>query len=53
LTVEEADGLKEGFKFVNTNNRGKINVDELRVGLHKLGHQVQILMKAMSTNYYI
>ena len=40
LTVEEAAGLKEGFQVMDTNNRGKINIDELRVGLHKLGHQV-------------
>jgi len=57
LTVEEAAGLKEGFKLMDTNNRGKINIDELRVGLHKLGHQVpdsdvQILMEAVSTNFY-
>ena len=42
---------------MDTNNRGKINIDELRVGLHKLGHQVpdsdvQILMEAVSTNFY-
>ena len=58
LTVEEAAGLKEGFKVMDINNRGKINIDELRVGLHKLGHQVpesdvQILMEAVSTNNYI
>ncbi|XP_047155265.1 calcium-dependent protein kinase 32-like [Vigna umbellata] len=51
LTVEEAAGLKEGFQRMDINNRGKINIDELRVGLHKLGHQVpdsdvQILMEA-------
>ena len=38
---------------MDTNNRGKINIDELRVGLHKLGHQVpesdvQALMDAVS-----
>lgn len=53
LTVEEAAGLKEGFQLMDTNNRGKINIDELRVGLHKLGHQVpesdvQALMEAVS-----
>lgn len=58
LTVEEAAGLKEGFQRMDINNRGKINIDELRVGLHKLGHQVpdsdvQILMEAVSNNYYI
>ncbi|KAL2320779.1 hypothetical protein Fmac_029748 [Flemingia macrophylla] len=51
LTVEEAAGLKEGFQLMDTSNRGKINIDELRAGLHKLGHQVpdadlQILMEA-------
>jgi calcium-dependent protein kinase len=51
LSVEEAAGLKEGFKLMDTSNKGKINIDELRLGLHKLGHQipdvdVQILMEA-------
>ncbi|KAK7285581.1 hypothetical protein RJT34_20357 [Clitoria ternatea] len=51
LTVEEAAGLKESFQIMDTGHRGKINIDELRVGLHKLGHQVpdadlQILMEA-------
>ncbi|XP_047318204.1 calcium-dependent protein kinase 32-like [Impatiens glandulifera] len=40
LSAEEAAGFKEGFQVMDTNNRGKINVDELRVGLRKLGHQV-------------
>lgn len=57
MTVEEAAGLKEGFKLMDINNRGKINIDELRVGLHKLGHQVpdsdvQILMEAVSINFW-
>ncbi|KAE9621694.1 hypothetical protein Lal_00032988 [Lupinus albus] len=51
LSVEEAAGIREGFQVMDTANRGKINRDELRVGLHKLGHQVpdediQILMDA-------
>lgn len=38
---------------MDTSNKGKINIDELRIGLHKLGHQipdadVQILMEAVS-----
>ena len=54
LSVEEVAGIKEGFKVMDTGNRGKINIDELRAGLHKLGHQmadadVQILMEAVST----
>ena len=53
LSVEEAAGIKEGFQLMDTGNRGKINIDELRVGLQKLGHQVpesdlQILMEAVS-----
>ncbi|KAG2683453.1 hypothetical protein I3760_10G031600 [Carya illinoinensis] len=51
LSVDEVADIKEGFKMMDTSNKGKINVDELRVGLHKLGHQipdtdVQILMEA-------
>ncbi|XP_059646304.1 calcium-dependent protein kinase 32-like [Cornus florida] len=51
LSVEEVAGIKEGFKLMDTSNKGKINIDELRVGLHKLGHQIpdtdiQILMEA-------
>ncbi|KAL3585342.1 hypothetical protein D5086_012209 [Populus alba] len=50
LSVEEAAGIKEGFQLMDTGNKGKINIDELRVGLQKLGHQVlesdlQILME--------
>lgn len=53
LSVEEVAGIKEGFRLMDTGNKGKINYDELRVGLQKLGHQmsdadVQILMEAVS-----
>lgn len=42
---------------MDTSNRGKINIDELRAGLFKLGHQIpdtdlQILMEAVS-NYCV
>ncbi|KAE9619731.1 putative protein kinase CAMK-CDPK family [Lupinus albus] len=51
LSVEEVAGIKEGFELMDTSNTGKINVDELRVGLHKLGHHisdsdVQMLMES-------
>lgn len=51
LSVEEVAGIKEGFQLMDTANKGKINIDELRVGLHKLGHQIpdadlHILMEA-------
>lgn len=51
LSVEEVAGIKEGFVLMDTSKRGKINMDELKAGLHKLGHQipdadVQILMEA-------
>ncbi|KAJ6380950.1 hypothetical protein OIU77_029781 [Salix suchowensis] len=50
LSVEEVAGIKEGFQVMDTGNNGKINIDELRVGLQKLGHHVpesdlQILME--------
>ncbi|XVF75805.1 hypothetical protein PTKIN_Ptkin13bG0216400 [Pterospermum kingtungense] len=51
LSVDEVAGIKEGFELMDTGNRGKVNIDELRVGLHKLGHNIpdaelQILMEA-------
>ena len=51
--MEEVAGIKEGFHLMDTSKRGKINMDELKTGLHKLGHQipeadVQILMDAVS-----
>ncbi|XP_019154534.1 PREDICTED: calcium-dependent protein kinase 32-like [Ipomoea nil] len=51
LSVEEVAGIKEGFQLMDTNNKGKIDINELRVGLQKLGYQVtetdlQVLMEA-------
>ncbi|PON32481.1 Serine/threonine protein kinase [Parasponia andersonii] len=51
LSVEEVAGIREGFNLMDTSNRGRVNMEELRAGLHKLGHQipdadVQILMEA-------
>lgn len=51
LSVEEAAGIKEGFQLMDTGNKGKIDINELRAGLNKLGHQMadadlQILMDA-------
>lgn len=53
LSDEEVAGIKEGFKLMDINNKGKINIDELRVGLQKIGQQItdadlQILMDAVS-----
>ncbi|GLT37380.1 hypothetical protein SLA2020_116990 [Shorea laevis] len=50
-SVEEVAGIKEGFKLMDTGNKGKINIDELKAGLQKLGHSIpdadiQILMEA-------
>lgn len=57
LSDEEVAGIKEGFKVMDINNKGKINIDELRVGLHKLGQQIadadlQILMDAVSIFFF-
>ncbi|KAL7097928.1 hypothetical protein ACP275_10G173700 [Erythranthe tilingii] len=51
LSVEEVAGIKEGFQLMDTGNKGKIDIHELRAGLHKLGHQIpesdiQVLMEA-------
>ncbi|XP_034687435.1 calcium-dependent protein kinase 8-like isoform X2 [Vitis riparia] len=51
LSMEEVAGIKEAFKTMDINNRGQINLDELRTGLHKLGQPIpdsdlQILMEA-------
>ncbi|KAG5565169.1 hypothetical protein RHGRI_001160 [Rhododendron griersonianum] len=51
LSVEEVATIKEVFEIMDTNKRGKINLEELRVGVQKVGHQIpdadlQILMEA-------
>nr|DAD42375.1 TPA_asm: hypothetical protein HUJ06_000605 [Nelumbo nucifera] len=51
LSVEEVAGIKEAFQMMDTGNCGKINLDQLKVGLQKLGQQIpdpdlQILMEA-------
>ncbi|KAL9234787.1 hypothetical protein vseg_009614 [Gypsophila vaccaria] len=51
LSMEEAAGIKEAFDMMDVGKTGKINMEQLRVGLHKLGHHIpdadlQILMEA-------
>ncbi|XP_058224819.1 calcium-dependent protein kinase 8-like [Rhododendron vialii] len=51
LSVEEMATIKEKFEIMDTNKKGKINLEELRVGVQKVGHQIpdvdlQILMEA-------
>ncbi|KAL2480619.1 Calcium-dependent protein kinase 32 [Abeliophyllum distichum] len=55
LSVEEVAGIKEGFQLMDTGNKGKIDINELRTGLYKLGHQIpdadlQVLMEAGDVN---
>ncbi|KAI3716660.1 hypothetical protein L1987_67684 [Smallanthus sonchifolius] len=40
LSVEEVAGIREDFRMIDTDNKGKINLEELRIGLQKRGHQV-------------
>lgn len=52
--MEETADIKERFQVMDTGNRGKINIDELRDGLHKLGQNIsdadlQVLMDAVSS----
>ncbi|KAG0460924.1 hypothetical protein HPP92_020878 [Vanilla planifolia] len=51
LTMEEVADIKQMFEKIDINQRGRITLEELKLGLHKLGHQmpdadVQILMDA-------
>jgi Ca2+-binding EF-hand superfamily protein len=52
LSVEEVAGIKEAFEMMDSKKTGKINLEELKFGLHKLGQQqipdtdLQILMEA-------
>ena len=36
LSAEEVAGIKEGFQVMDTGNKGKIDINELRAGLFKL-----------------
>ena len=53
LSVEEVAGIKEAFEMMDSNKTGKINLEQLKHGLHKLGQQqmadadLQILMEAV------
>ncbi|XP_051118710.1 calcium-dependent protein kinase 8-like [Andrographis paniculata] len=51
LSVEEVAGIKEAFDMMDSQKRGKLNLEELKMGLQKLGHQipeadVNVLMEA-------
>lgn len=51
LSMEEVADMKDMFRKIDVNGNGKINLEELKNGLHKMGHQipdadVQILMEA-------
>ncbi|WOL16916.1 calcium-dependent protein kinase 20 [Canna indica] len=51
LSVEEAAGIKDMFEKIDLNNKGQITLEDLKFGLHKLGHliadsDVKILMDA-------
>lgn len=50
--MEEVAGIKEMFQMMDVHNSGKITLEELKVGLHKIGQNipdsdVQILMEAV------
>nr|GEX38198.1 calcium-dependent protein kinase 8-like [Tanacetum cinerariifolium] len=40
LSVQEVEGIRGDFDTIDTCNKGKVDIEELRVGLNKLGHQV-------------
>lgn len=52
--MEEIAGIKEAFDKTDSGKRGKVNLQEVKIGLQHLGHQIadadlQILMEAVST----
>lgn len=54
LSVEEVADIKDMFQKMDVNSCGQITFEELKFGLHKLGHQIadadcRILMDAVST----
>ncbi|CAB4278382.1 unnamed protein product [Prunus armeniaca] len=51
LSVEEVAGIKEAFQMMDTGNKSKVTIEELRSGVQQLGQQIpdpdlQILMEA-------
>ncbi|XP_076898522.1 calcium-dependent protein kinase 7-like [Bidens hawaiensis] len=52
LSVDEVAGIKETFDMMDTCKKGKINLEELRIGLQKLGQFVndadlQVIMESV------
>lgn len=50
--MEEVAGIQEAFQMMDVNNRGQLNLEELRRGLQMLGQSIpdsdlQILMEAV------
>ncbi|TQD74708.1 hypothetical protein C1H46_039752 [Malus baccata] len=51
LSVAEVAGIKEAFQMMDTGNKGKVTIEELRSGIQQLGQNIsdpdlQILMEA-------
>lgn len=58
LSIEEVADIKNMFEKMDINKKGRITLEELKSGLHKLGHQipdadVQILMNAVSVEFFV
>lgn len=54
LSTEEIKGLQQMFNNMDTDRSGTITLDELKVGLHKLGsklseEEIKQLMEAVRT----
>ncbi|KAL7169636.1 hypothetical protein ACSBR2_034638 [Camellia fascicularis] len=55
LSIEEVEDIKETFRKIDTDNDGIVSIEELKVGLPKLGSQLaeselQMLIEAVDTN---
>ncbi|KAJ0966306.1 hypothetical protein J5N97_027444 [Dioscorea zingiberensis] len=56
LSTEEVAKIKEMFRIMDVNNNGKITLEQLKHGLHKIGYQlpdadVKILMDAADVDH--
>ena len=58
LPVEEIAGIRQMFHMMDTNKDGNLSMDELRKGLHMIGHgvsepDVQMIMDAVCSEHLL
>lgn len=56
--MEEIAGIRQMFHMMDTNKDGNLSMDELRKGLHMIGHgvlepDVQMIMEAVCSEHLL